>query len=112
MTALSIWGFTASRTMSAPAAASALAGHRGDAVALAELPAPLLARMAADHRRGLDEVASQQSGEHRLGDHPGADDGDAGAVQAGVVHSCGTIQGRAGSALHELLTGTGPWPVR
>ena len=58
-------------------------GDRADAVLALEVLAPLLARVAGDDLAGLDELAAEQAGDHRLGHDAGADGRDRGLRQGG-----------------------------
>jgi hypothetical protein len=58
-------------------------GDGADAVLPLELLAPLGARVAGDDLAGLDEVAAEDAGDHRLGHHAGSDRRDRGLAQGG-----------------------------
>ena len=53
-------------------------GDRADPVLACEVLTPLVARMAGDHLTGIDQLAAEQPGDHRLGHHAGTDRRDRG----------------------------------
>ena len=69
-------------------------GDGPDAVLALEVLAALLARMAGDDLAGLDQLAAEHAGDHRLGHDAGADGRDRGLRQGG--HRAEYSRGRRG----------------
>ena len=113
-TLASIWGLIPSRITSAPSTASTLRGDRPDAVLALEVLAALRARMAGDDLVGLDQLAAEHAGDHRLGHDAGADGRDRGLRQGGhrAEYSRGRRGGPGVARCGSSLVAGAPRPVR
>ena len=79
----SIWGLIAEQDHVRALDRLDVRGDGPDAVLALEVLAALGARMARDDLVGLDELAAEQAGDHRLGHDAGADGRDRGLRQGG-----------------------------